>query len=242
MLPDLTPAGTGSARATRDQPQVIAACGLELEARMTRGIGVPTVCGAARADLLRQRLALSLGVGRTVGLVSFGLAGGLAPELAPGTLVLPNRVVEGNRSWNVDADWLRRLRATCDEAVCADVAGSDVAISTPHAKRQLRAATGASIVDMESHVVAEVARVHGLPFVVIRAVADTAQSTLPSAALIQLRSDGRPDIGRILIDLVKHPGQMGEIVNLARLSRSAATSLGRVCQMLGPGLGCPYFL
>ena len=226
----------------RDPPQIIAACGLELEARIARGANIPAICGGARAALLRDRLTLGLASGRTVGLVSFGLAGGLDPSLAPGKLVFADRVIGQDRSWDADALWLRRLVAACDGARSVRATGSDVAVDTQQAKERLQSITGASIVDMESHIVAEIAAKARLPFAVIRAVADTAQSTLPSAALIPLHADGRPQIGRILLDLARRPGQMGELISLARASRAAASSLRRVVQMLGPSLGCPDFL
>ncbi len=52
---------------------------------------------------------------------------------------------------------------------------------------------------MESHHVAEAANAHGLPFLVIRAVADTAVDTLPEAALVGLNEEGRPAIGAVLL-------------------------------------------
>ncbi|WP_413988130.1 phosphorylase [Labrys okinawensis] len=215
---------------------------MSAEARIIRAVARKTVCGAANASLLRQRLASALTSGRTVGLVSFGLAGGLAPDLAPGTVVLADWVAVPGRRWNTDSGWRQRLLEACDGAMLAGVAGSDAPVATRLARQQLHSTTGASIVDMESHIVADMAGTMDLPFVVIRAVADGAGSDLPPAALIPLHDDGRPDLPRILASLARSPGQLPDLLRLARASRQAFASLGGVCRDLGPGLACPYFL
>ena len=215
---------------------------MSAEARIVRAVASETICGAANAGLLRERLDSALTPGQTVGLVSFGLAGGLAPDLAPGMVVLADWVAVPGRRWNTDSGWRQRLLEACDGAIVAGVVGSDTPVATRLARQQLRSATGASIVDMESHIVAEMAERMDLPFVVIRAVADGAGSDLPPAALIPLRSDGRPDLPRILTNLARSPSQLPDLLRLAHASRQAFASLGGVCRDLGPGLACPYFL
>ncbi|GLS21216.1 hypothetical protein GCM10007874_42330 [Labrys miyagiensis] len=215
---------------------------MSAEARIVHAVASETVCGAANAGFLRERLASALTSRRPAGLVSFGLAGGLAPDLAPGTLVLADWVAVPGCRWDTDSGWRQRLSEACDGAILAGVAGSDTPVATRLARQQLRSATGASIVDMESHIVADIAERMELPFVVIRAVADGAGSGLPPAALIALRPDGRPDLPRILANLARSPGQLPDLLRLARASRQAFASLGGVCRDLGPGLACPYFL
>ena len=65
------------------QRSVIALVGLAFEARIAAGPGVLVVCrGRETADLLR----LAIGAGcRSI--ISFGVAGGLAPDLLPGDCV-----------------------------------------------------------------------------------------------------------------------------------------------------------
>ncbi|KAB0660391.1 hypothetical protein F7R23_07495, partial [Burkholderia diffusa] len=63
---------------------VIAVTGMAFEARIARGHGVEAVF-AARADRLERALAEATARG-CAGIVSFGTAGGLAPDLAPGAL------------------------------------------------------------------------------------------------------------------------------------------------------------
>ena len=42
------------------------------------------------------------------GIISFGIAGGLAPDLAPGAWVVASGVVSARRRYATDADWARR--------------------------------------------------------------------------------------------------------------------------------------
>lgn len=181
---------------------------------------------AARAE----RLALEMAGAGAAGLVSFGIAGGLDPALAPGTLVLADAIVppDGN-GLPTDPAWRRAL----GEALAAGglaphsgtVAGSDAALTTAAGKAALFATTGACIVDMESHGVARAAGAAGLACIVLRAVADPAGRALPPAALAGLRPDGGIDVIGLLAALVKDPRQIPGLVALAGNARAATAAL-----------------
>ncbi|MFW2474193.1 hypothetical protein ACN4GJ_27630, partial [Burkholderia pseudomallei] len=65
----------------RPAAPVIAVAGMAFEARIARGAGVEAVY-AARADRLERALAEAARAHGCAGIVSFGTAGGLAPDLA----------------------------------------------------------------------------------------------------------------------------------------------------------------
>ena len=111
------------------------------------------------------------------------------------------------------------------DAKRASSTGSSGAATTALAKAALYSATGALIVDMESHHVADLARAHNLPFIVIRAVADTALDDLPEAALVGLNEEGRPAIGAVLLSLLKKPWQLPALIRVALRSRAALAAL-----------------
>jgi hypothetical protein len=69
----------------------------------------------------------------------------------------------------------------------------DRVVTTAAAKRDLAAATGAAVVDMETHAVATAARDAGLPCVGIRVISDDAAQDLPReiAAVVQPQSGMR---------------------------------------------------
>lgn len=83
--------------------------GLRSEARLLRGLGLPCVSTGGRAHIARAKIdrLLSRGVR---GLVSFGIAGALSPELACGNLVIADRVVdESGRDWPAHQPWIDAL-------------------------------------------------------------------------------------------------------------------------------------
>ncbi|USB85685.1 hypothetical protein NBG98_05155, partial [Burkholderia cenocepacia] len=82
---------------------VIAVTGMAFEARIARGDGVEAVF-AARADRLERALADATAHG-CAGIVSFGTAGGLAPDLAPGALVIANAIDGPFGRVETDAGW-----------------------------------------------------------------------------------------------------------------------------------------
>src|SRR5262249_60264974 len=72
----------------------------------------------------------------------------------------------------------------------------------------LRGAGGGAAVDMESPAGAGEAVAAGLPFLVIRAIADPAGRALPAAALAGLAPDGSARPWAVLLSLLRRPPQL----------------------------------
>ncbi|MEJ1976102.1 MAG: hypothetical protein WDN49_08365 [Acetobacteraceae bacterium] len=203
--------------------------GLAAEARLARGLGCPIEIGgggpAGAAAASRRLIA-----GGAAGLISFGLAGGLAPDLVAGSIVIAARVVDGHGAvWHADP----ALSARLGEPAGSLLAATDI-IATARAKQALWAATEALAVDIESGAVAAAAAEAGIPFAVLRAVCDPAHRDLPPAAQTALDAAGRIQPIRLLRSIMRHPGQVGALIRLgqeAALARSAL--LGRV-RRIGP--------
>lgn len=196
--------------------------GLEAEARVARLWGVPVaVGGGSAAGAGRAADALAPAVS---GMVSFGLAGGLAGRLRAGDLVVPVRVVDGDEGWRTDA----ALNAVLGGATGHTLRGGGVVLATVAAKRAAREA-GADAVDLESAAVARVAARRGLPFAVLRAVCDGAGRALPLAALVALDGAGRIGALRVLGAVLRRPWEVPALVALGRdAARARAALLGRV--------------
>ena len=124
-------------------------------------------------------------------------------------------------------DWLRCVLNKVPDAREGVVAGASTAAATRSAKADLLAATGAKIIDMESHHVADLANAHQLPLLVIRAVADSAFDDIPEAALVGLNEEGRPAIGAVLRSLLAKPWQLPALIRVALRSRTALNALLR---------------
>ncbi len=208
---------------------VIAVTGMAFEARIARGHGVEAVF-AARADRLERALAEATARG-CAGIVSFGTAGGLAPDLAPGALVIADAVDGPFGRVQTDTGWSARLVAALqDTPVWARVTrGTMAAVGAPviseQEKTSLHHAKGALAVDMESHIAAAFAAARGVPFAVCRAIVDPAWRTLPRAATAGLRDDGSTAILPILRELLKQPSQLGPLLQVASDARAARTTL-----------------
>ena len=192
--------------------------GLRAEARLVDGhvfIGGGHSEGAARAA------ARAIDAGAT-GLVSFGLAGGLSPDLPAGAMAVTRAVLWGGR------------RFTADRALSVNLGGSSVdlalacetVVARAGEKARLWHATGAAVVDLESGPVAEAAERACIPFATLRAVCDPAWRDLPPAALAALDGAGLIGIGRVIGSMLRQPRQVGSLLALARdaaLARHALT-------------------
>src|SRR6516164_3747180 len=86
---------------------VLCTSGLAVEAKIARAAGFSVVVGAG--DRYRTKTLVETVAARTKCLVSFGIAGGLAPGLKAGTVVVSGDVVSERQRWSVDAQYRDRL-------------------------------------------------------------------------------------------------------------------------------------
>lgn len=190
--------------------------------------------GAKRA----RAAALSLFAAGADRLLVWGTAGGLVPELRPGTLVVPRSVRdEVGTHYRTDTAWHEAIRARLPPAVpCVDTAL--VSVNTPVIdaadKHALAYRTGAEAVDMEAAAVTALAAELGVPCVVVRAIADPLELTLPHCVL-----DARCD--RLLpleipLRLILRPHDLPAMRALARSFGAARRSLRAAAHCLArPG-------
>lgn len=212
---------------------VLAATGMTAEAGLARGPGVVAIAGGG--DPARLALMLQAALDRQArGVISFGIAGGLAAGYAPGSIVLADAVRCEGQLFATDAAWTARLAARLPGARRGAIAGVDHAVATPSGKAALHRATGAVAVDMESHIAARLAAVYGVPFAALRIVADPAHRALPEAAMVGMRPDGGMDAGAVLRALLRRPGDIPALIRTA-LDASAAFAALRTCRRQLPG-------
>ncbi len=217
---------------------LLAVVGLSREARIAARAGLTPVVSAANAALLEKRLTAALAKGAK-GIVSFGIAGALAPLLKIGDTVVATHVVHGDEHYRTDPVWSEALRRALPQAHSVVVAGHDQVVSHVDGKRRLFALTGAHAVDMESHIAARFAYQHGLPFVVLRTISDVATKGVPPAALEPLKASGKPSLRRILASLAADPGQFRDVLGMGRDAGRAFRALRSARRALGPRLGFP---
>jgi hopanoid-associated phosphorylase len=218
---------------------VIAACGLRAEARIAaRGEEVKAIAGGGDArrlgGLIQEQIARG---GKAI--ISFGIAAGLAPGLDAGTCVVGSEVVsESDRiRYAVTRSWTAELRTRLEKVEFAPIAGVDQPLVATAEKLALHGRTQAVAADMESHIAAELAARHGLPFTVLRVIADPVERELPPAALVGMRPDGEIDIAAVIASLAKKPTQLRALMGLAFDTRRAFAELLRCQDLIGPRFG-----
>jgi adenosylhomocysteine nucleosidase len=217
---------------------ILAVVGLAREARIARGAGLKPVIGSGDSALLARRLEEAGGDIKAV--VSFGIAGALAPLLRTGDIVIAENVVTETERFVCDEAWTEALLAKLPRARRASIAGSDFIAAHLNAKKTLFAKTGGHAVDMESHIAARFAKSRGLPFAVLRAISDASHRALPPAALEPLKPSGKPRLAAVLKSLADDPAQIAELLQTGREADRAMNALLRCRHVLGSGLGCPY--
>ena len=217
---------------------VVAVTCLALEARIALGPGVSVICTHASKLVAALERAAKRGAS---GIISFGIAGGLAPDLAAGDWVVGSGVRTEEECFPTDRAWARALLAALPGAVHAEIIGADAPVALPTEKRRLHAQTGAVAVDNESHVAARIAAAYRIPFAACRAVIDPAHSELPPAAVTGLRHDGTADVLAVFRSVVRQPSQLPALARTALEARTAGAALRRGRRLLGVGLAFPYF-
>jgi adenosylhomocysteine nucleosidase len=214
---------------------VIAFVGMPFEARIAAGPGVVVFSRESRPEMIAAVEDAARHGYR--GIVSFGVAGGLASSLRPGDWVVASSVVDSQTSNVTDRAWSNKLLSVIQGARYAPIVGVDDPIAHPTIKRELHRTTGAAAVDMESHVVARLAAEHNLAFAAVRVIVDPAERAIPPAALVGMNADGRTNVPAILRELIARPTQLTRLARIALDAFVARSEMQRVRQLLGPHFG-----
>lgn len=161
--------------------------------------------------------------------ISAGVCGALAPELAVGALVVPEAVIaaDGRRYPTAAVGTLRRhgvLLAT--DRVLADAA----------AKSRAWLETGALAADMESAAILAWAAARARPALVVRAVSDPADRGVPADLARVVQDDGRVRPMRAVSAVLSRPGALADAMALRSATTAAlktvAAALGTLARTL----------
>ena len=165
--------------------------------------------------------------GKIMGIVSFGIAGGLDPKLTSGSVLLPKAVVTADGAFfQTDGTW--RSSVANNWPIVREQSrhlGVNKPIKSTDEKMQLFQATGAHALDMESHVIAAYAQKRGIPFLVLRSIADSAKDTVPEIALAGMNKNGRATPLSLLRKLIQYPSSLPQVAKLAYTSNTAIRAL-----------------
>jgi adenosylhomocysteine nucleosidase len=204
---------------------ILCTTGLEVEAKIARRAGLAAVVGGGNH---RRTIEVVEEAGSQAEcLVSFGIAGALRPGLKPGDIVLSTEVIDEDRRWVTGESLRVRIPELVQQigAIEGPVLGAQMVLATEADKRRAWQETGAIAVDLESVVVARASAALGIPFLVLRAIADPATRSLPPAALLPLSAEGRPQVGQVLASVMRRPQQLPSLFGVAREARQALAAL-----------------
>ena len=167
------------------------------------------------------------------GIVSYGVCGGLDPALKAGSIALPKSIL-GSKETVVDLqwhNWMYDLLISDFDITTDKLLTVESAVETVEEKTALFEKTGASVVDMESSILANQAAKHGLAFIAVRVVHDPASQTVPKAMRDVINSDGKINAWKMLKGLFTNwPGakvlkQMSDNDMQARANLKSLTRL-----------------
>ncbi|MCB1413122.1 MAG: phosphorylase [Xanthobacteraceae bacterium] len=227
--------GTGGdvARAGEsDSRPVLIVTGLVQEARIAAGPGRTVICSSSNPSQLRSLLA-GFDPASVRGVISFGVAGGLDPELETGDVVVATEVMAGRENWfagrSLSDELIEGAGLAGQRIVRERLVGVEQVVPAQAAKAMLRRETGAAAVDMESHIAAAYATAADLPFAALRVISDPATRSLPALAVNAVKPDGNIDLRKVLRGVARNPLVVRALVSTGRDFNRALRSL-RGCQ------------
>ncbi len=190
--------------------------------------GVGRVRAARGAAALLERFDVDA-------LIVVGVAGGLCPALVPGALVVAREVTDGTtRALRTGGRWAdRALRR--DGVVAGTVVSSERILCTPEQKARAWNAAGrgpSAVVDMESAAFARVAAEKDVDLVVIRAISDSADETLPLDLNLCCDEYGQLNRLSVLRRAATRPATWGRLWQLRRRVSLCSDTLARFVESL----------
>jgi adenosylhomocysteine nucleosidase len=171
-------------------------------------------------------------------LIAVGVAGGISADLEVGDLVWAEQVRLAGRTalWPSSALAGIATGALANVRIGVVVTVGEIADSC-EAKQRVRAAhtdAPCAVVDLESAHYAAAAEAHGIPWVVLRAVSDTAGEALPEFLNRCRDSRGSLRRARVVRSMLSEPRAFVALMRLHSRVRSCAERLASAVERLAP--------
>ncbi len=146
-----------------------------------------------------------------------GFAGGLDPRLGVGTVVFSVAEADGFAARLLVAG-ARAARFHCAARIA----------TTAVEKHELRSATAAADVEMESEAIHAVCRERRIPCATVRVISDTADEDLPLDFNQLAKPNLNLDYAKLAWAIAKSPAKIGALLRLRKQTRRAAERLAAV--------------
>jgi adenosylhomocysteine nucleosidase len=154
--------------------------------------------------------------------------------------MLPAEVAGESGTFATDPSWRGRIASALGGQVRIDtnpLLCTETLLTDCHARQAARTRTGASAIDMESSAAGMAARGAGVPFLVVRAIADPATRDLPAFLPVITDAYGRPRFGRLACELLAEPSAIAGLLRLQRAFGRALATLRTVARVAAGALG-----
>jgi adenosylhomocysteine nucleosidase len=158
-------------------------------------------------------------------LIGAGVAGALTPDLGVGDLVVAHRIVDAEG----ETPWPHAVLVVAAAAKPGARQGTLLSVDRPLVAAAEKAAWAAKVgpppaaVDMESAAWARVASAHGIPFLIIRIVSDTAGEELPGYLSRCMDDEGGIRRSAVVLGALAHPGSIPTLFRMRnRVAECAA--------------------
>jgi adenosylhomocysteine nucleosidase len=197
--------------------------GSKLPARVNlRGRHCVLTASGPGPRLAAKAVAIGLQQATIAAMISTGFCGGLDPALRRGDIVAAATVVDTESGEEFEANFPKGAVLPITR-----FASGDRVLRTAREKSDLRRATGAGCVDMESAAIALEARRAGVPFYCVRVVTDTADDSFVNDFNAARAPDGSFSKRAIIAGALRRPfTRVPELIRFARSSSRAASKLG----------------
>jgi nucleoside phosphorylase len=165
-------------------------------------------------------------LGRSDACIASGLAGGLRPGYAIGSLVVAERVTsDPTRSFVVGDPRLIDIARKCGATSVSNFVTCSRIVNSPAEKRQLSMV--ADVVEMESFQVLRLAHEAGVPAVAVRAISDDAHSAVPFDFNPFIGANGKIQWPSAVLAVMKAPQKLPQLIRFGKESSRAARNLSQ---------------
>jgi len=151
-------------------------------------------------------------------LIVIGVSGALSPQLATADLVVASRVTDDEgRVREADIESVAAATRATGGRAAVIMSARRIADSVDEKRRLAQQAGGGlAVVDLESASYVAAAAEAGIPWIVLRAVSDTAGEALPPLLNRSLDAGGAVSRGRVLRGLLGDPGALPVLLTLRK--------------------------
>jgi len=194
----------------------------------------------------RVQAAAALRSVRARVVIAIGVAGALSPELATGEVLVAHRVMrEQGETWQAPPPWLAGAAGRAGARAAALISVPRLAATVADKQRLLsltaaRAPGLMAAVDLESAAFAAAAASRGLPWLILRAISDTAAEALPPLLNRCLDDGGALRRRMLAARLFSQPSALLQLLALRQRVRACATVLAAAATAVIESAGASY--